>query len=87
MSEHEILKLNHPVILADGKKLDHLEVRRPTVGDILDLPPDGGDVILRSARLVARLCGLNIEDLRLLDLQDFDALDDMVARFRKPVQG
>ena len=29
MSEHEILKLNHPVILADGKKLDHLEVRRP----------------------------------------------------------
>ena len=41
MSEHEILKLNHPVILADGKKLDHLEVRRPTVGDILDLPPDG----------------------------------------------
>ncbi len=22
MSEHEILKLNHPVILADGKKLD-----------------------------------------------------------------
>ena len=85
MSEPEILKLNHPIILADGKMLDQLKVRRPTVGDIL--PPDGGDVILRSARLAARLCGLNIEDLRLLDLQDFDALDDMVARFRKPVQG
>lgn len=87
MSEPEILKLNHPIILADGKMLDQLKVRRPTVGDILDLPPDGGDVILRSARLAARLCGLNIEDLRLLDLQDFDALDDMVARFRKSVQG
>ncbi|MBP3734002.1 MAG: phage tail assembly protein [Desulfovibrio sp.] len=87
MSKPEILKLSHPVVLADGKKLDHLEVRRPTVGDVLDLPPDGGDVMLRSARLAARLCGLNIEDLRLLDLQDFDALDDMVARFRKPAQG
>lgn len=87
MSEPEILKPNHLIILADGKMLDQLKVRRPTVGDILDLPPDGGDVILRSARLAARLCGLNIEDLRLLDLQDFDALDDMVARFRKPVQG
>ena len=87
MSKPEILKLSHPVVLADSKKLDHLEVRRPTVGDVLDLPPDGGDVMLRSARLAARLCGLNIEDLRLLDLQDFDALDDMFARFRKPAQG
>ena len=76
MSEHEILKLNHPVILADGKKLDHLEVRRPTVGDILDLSPDGGDVILRSARLAARLCVFSAGGINLVE-----TVPDLVETF------
>ncbi len=49
-------------------------MRRPTLGDLMDCPINGESDISGEAPLLARLCGLNIEDMRMLDASDYTKL-------------
>lgn len=82
MASTTTLTLKHPVQLPDTL-LTTLTVRRPTVGDILDFPIDVNAPDMKViAAMNARLCGLNVEDLRRLDISDYAALNEIVARFQ-----
>lgn len=75
------IKLRHPVQLAD-RLMDKVVMRRPTVGDIIDHPiRDGSDLAGESA-LYAHLCGLNHEDFRALDAEDYQEIQRNYLLFR-----
>ncbi len=82
MSNETTLTLDFPVQLPD-RVLSTLTVRRLSVGDTLDFP-DAATNRQTMARLYARLCGLNVEDIRALDMSDYMKLDRLVATFLQP---
>lgn len=81
MAKHETITLNYPVQLAD-RTLDKITMRRPTLGEMLDFPINGGTDLAGEVALVAQLCGLREDDLRLLDAADYDQLQATLVRFR-----
>ncbi len=81
MAENVTIKLEHPVQLAD-RKLTEVSMRRMTVGDVIDHPVAGVNDMPGEVRLVAALCGLNPEDLRLLDFSDYAKVQAALVSFR-----
>lgn len=77
------ITLEYPVKLAEGE-LKSLKVRRPTLGDHLEADKGGGNDLDREARLFARITGTNQEDLQLLDMADYKALQELYSGFLKP---
>lgn len=67
--------------LAD-KLLTSVTMRRPTVGDLMDCPVSNENDTSSEVRLLSRLCGLNVEDMRLLDLADYMKLTRQFLSFR-----
>ncbi len=77
----ETIELKHPVDV-NGVRLDKVEMRRPTLGDVISCKVRFGENDLEGeSRLVAKLCGINPEDIRLLDLSDYLALNARLGRF------
>ena len=74
------ITLQCPVQLAD-RTLSVLTMRRPTVGDMLDFPIRNGGLD-EEAALIGMLVGLRVEDLRELDMQDYERLQDQLLTFR-----
>ena len=78
----DYIELRRPGAMPDGSTLERVEMRRPTLGDVITCKVRFGDNDIEGeARLVARLCGLNPEDIRLLDLSDYLALNARLAGF------
>ena len=78
----ETIRLSHPVTLDDGTILEKLEMRRPTVGDVVAANITGqGNQAAAESKLVARLCGLNIEDMNRVDYADYLKLQAVLLRF------
>ena len=77
----ETITLKYPLTLADGV-LSSLSLRRPDLGDLLDCPVKDGSDIKGEAVLLARLCGMNMEDFRKLDLEDYLQVQKSYLRFR-----
>ncbi|MDR2821043.1 MAG: phage tail assembly protein [Desulfovibrio sp.] len=80
-TQRVLVKFDHPVQLAD-KVLDEVSMRRMLVGDVIDHPLDGINDVKGEARLIAALCGVNPEDIRLLDFADYGKLQDVLLSFR-----
>ena len=77
----EIIKLAHPVTLDDGSRLEALSMRRPTVGDMIAADISGSaNKALSETKLIARLCDVNIEDLRKVDYADYLAAQAVLLR-------
>lgn len=74
------ITLEYPAQLAD-RTLSTLTMRRPTVGDMLDYPITSGSLI-EEAALIGALTGLRVEDLRELDMHDYERLQDQLLAFR-----
>lgn len=76
------IALKHPVTLVDGSILEKVELRRPTVGDIIaaGVRPGSQDVA-GETKLIARLCGMVVEDIHALDLADYMNIQNEFARF------
>lgn len=72
--------LKFPYKTAAGEVLEQLALRKLTVGDLRAVKRQFTDVGDRDEALVARMCGLVIEDLEGMDLRDYQELS---ARFRK----
>ena len=64
------IALRYPAQLSD-RTLSSITMRRPTVGDMLDYPIKNGGLD-EEAALVATLTGLRPEDLRELDMEDYE---------------
>lgn len=75
------ITLDHPVQLPD-RQLTEVIIRRMTVGDMLDCPVTGAGDFAGEIRLMARLTGLGVEELRALDFADYGKLQDALLRFR-----
>ena len=67
--------LKYPVRLPTGETLAKVSVRRPRVGDLRAVSHLATDAEQELA-LLARIAGLVPEDLDLLDLADYKALQD-----------
>ena len=74
------IALRYPAQLSD-RTLSSITMRRPTVGDMLDSPIQNGGLD-EEAALVAALTGLRPEDLRELDMEDYERLQDQLLTFR-----
>ena len=64
------IKLQHPIQSASGQLITELEMRRGTRGDLKDAHKYSTDAIDQEDFLIARLTGLTLEDITLLDLAD-----------------
>lgn len=74
------ITLKFPVQLAD-RTLSTIAMRRPNLGDMMDFPIRNGG-IEEEAALVGALTGLRTEDLRGLDMEDYERLQDQLLAFR-----
>lgn len=74
------IKLEYPVQLAD-KMLEEVIMRRPSVGDLLDFPLEKG-TFEAELQFVGHLCGLKLEDFRLMDGEDYAKLQLQLITFR-----
>lgn len=74
------ITLEYPVQLAD-KVLEEITMRRPSMGDLLDFPLERG-TLEAEMQLVGHLCGLKLEDLRLVDGEDYGKLQLQLITFR-----
>ena len=73
--------LEFPVKLPD-KLLNSVKMRRPTLGDLMDCPITGESDVAGEVRLMSRLCGMNIEDMRALDAGDYAKIQAQFLEFR-----
>lgn len=80
MNTVEII-LEFPVQLPD-KLLSSVKIRRPTLGDLMDCPIAGESDVAGEVRLMSRLCGMNIEDMRTLDAGDYAKIQAKFLEFR-----
>nr|DAR67595.1 MAG TPA: tail assembly chaperone protein [Caudoviricetes sp.] len=69
------ITLNVPVVLADGRQLTSLTMRRAKVADLRAVSRLDGDAAQEIA-LAGRLAGLVPEDMDLLDLSDYKQVQD-----------
>lgn len=75
------ITLKHPVQLPD-RQLTEVTMRRMTVGDLMDCPiRDAGD-FGGEIKLVARLTGLSVEDVRAIDAADYTDVQKTLLFFR-----
>ena len=75
------VKLRDPLELPDGV-VKEVEMRRPTVGDLMDYPLDAEASPQTVVPYLAHLCGMNIEDFRQISQRDYVTLVTEVARFQ-----
>lgn len=84
MENTKTVVLEFPVQLPD-RMLTEVRLRRVTLGDMIEcpLPQQVGETVnlLPMARLLGRLTGLSLEDVRQIDAADFTKLVDEVNRF------
>lgn len=78
MSAHTI-ELEYPLTIA-GSKVAVLSMRRSTVGDVLAANRIK-DEIEREIVLFANLCQVSPEDIRNLDLKDYNKLQEVFRGF------
>ena len=75
------ITLDYPVHLAD-RELENVTMRRPSVGDLMDFPVNATTGLKEELALVAHLCELHVDDLRLMDSEDYGRLQKQLLRFR-----
>lgn len=64
------IELDYPVQLPDGE-LKRLVMHRPSVKEVMDNPIRDALDIAGESRLYAVLCGIGVEDIQALDMEDY----------------
>ena len=78
---NETVFLKYPITI-NGLQVDSVTMRRPTVGDLLDAERGGADDKTAEIRLMANLCQLAPDDIKLLDLYDYGKLQTQLGKFQ-----
>ncbi len=79
-----IITLNFPVQLAD-RELAEVTMRRPTLDDEIRYVPTSRDPkkqLEEEARYFGHLCGLKVEEIRKLDMADYEEVQKHYLIFR-----
>lgn len=75
------ITLDYPIQLAD-RLLTEVTMRRPTLGILMEYPVNDARDYAGESKLYAALCGLNAEDLREMDAEDYSKLQLQFMNFR-----
>lgn len=78
------ITLDFPVRLAD-RELSELTMRRPSLDDEIRYVPTARDVkkqLEEEARYFSHLCGVSVEEIRKLDMGDYEKLQQQYLIFR-----
>ena len=73
------IKLKHPIV-ADGREITELALRRPKVRDLERMDKVSGE-IAKAVTLVADLAELSPDQVRELDAEDFTAVAEALGDF------
>lgn len=76
----ETIKLNYPIEV-EGRQVEELSMRRPTVADIQAGEKQPGSALDGVVFLFARLTNLMPQDISRFDMADFHKLDDVYEGF------
>jgi len=77
------IKLEHPVAIEGGTKIDTVTLRRPKVSDIRAAQKSGAADEDIELALIANLSGLAPETIYELDFADYCAVQEALSGFRK----
>lgn len=78
----ERFDLKHPYENEDGVTVDCLNLRRPTVGDLELMESENArGTFFRSKKLIGLVAGITPKEVCLLDVADWDKLNDKVMDF------
>jgi len=75
----ELIELDHPITV-NGEKITRLELRRVTVRDIEIMNMEKSEMA-KSIRLLAMISDNDEDDIRNLDVSDFNKASQVVADF------
>lgn len=78
-----IVELDFPVQLAD-RLLDKVTLRRPTMKDLRTHPIKGQEDVAGEMRHFGALTGLKLDELDMLDIADYQKLQEAYISFRTP---
>ncbi|GLS27372.1 phage tail assembly protein [Marinibactrum halimedae] len=76
----QVIILKFP-LTADGMIIETLTMRRPLVRDRLIAEKANGSEIEKEIRLIANLCDMAPQHIELLDLSDYQTLQERLADF------
>ena len=80
LSSTETVSLSYPVNI-DGLEVSSLMMRRPLVRDRLIAEKASGSETEKEIRLIANLCDMAPQHIELLDLADYNKLQECLAGF------
>lgn len=83
-SPFAVIALSWPKQLAD-REISELTMKRPTVNDELKYAPSSTNLrtqMEEEARYFAHLCGISPEEVKSLDMEDYDKLQQQYLIFR-----
>ena len=78
------IKLKHPITV-DGHEVDTVNLRRPTVRDLLAIDKVSGTIAI-SVKMISNLAELTPEQVQTIDAQDFAAITRTFEDFLSPDQ-
>jgi hypothetical protein len=76
-------RLSYPIAHGSGT-ISEVQLRRPTVGDVMAVNQEGGSPPEIEIRMIARLAGLGAGLIEQMDIKDYHALQGMVSRMLTP---
>lgn len=79
------IKLDFPLTLRDGSKLETVTMRSPTVRDRLMRAKESGTDIEADIKMIANLTGLNADDIMNMEGCDYLRLEAYFSNFLLPV--
>lgn len=77
----ETYKLEYPFEDIANEIVETLKVRRMNAGDVMALN-EGDSEGVQTGKMLGRLCGLDIDDVKKLDVVDFQELQLIVGKQR-----
>lgn len=76
----ETIALQYPLSV-DGMVVEQLSMRRPLVRDRLVAEKTSGSEIEKEIRLIANLCEMAPQQIEMLDLADYNTLQECLSGF------
>lgn len=80
----KVIRLDFPYTTADGKKIEVVKLRSPTVRDRLLRSRDPATKTEADVSMMARLCGLELDDLMMMEIADYLRVEEAFNFLAQP---
>lgn len=81
----EVIVLDYPYITTKGEHIERITLRAPTVRDRLLRSRDPAPEAEANINMMARLSGMTLEDLLLMEIADYLRLEDTFNFLARPI--